>query len=81
MIAYITTGKLTDAQTVTLDEPLPLAPTRVRVVVEPLATRTPRPYRVVIDAIRDRQRDRGHHPPTREAVDRYLAEERASWGA
>ncbi len=34
--AYVVTGTLTDEHTVTLDEALPLAPTRVRVVVEPV---------------------------------------------
>lgn len=77
--AYVVMGTLTSAKTVTLDEPLPLAPAKVRVVVEPLAPPAPRPYQDVVAAIRERQRTRGHQPPTREAVDAYLQAERDSW--
>ena len=34
--SYIVTGTITDSHTVILDEELPLGPTRVRLVVEPL---------------------------------------------
>ena len=34
--AYIVTGTLTDQNTVTLDEALPLTPMKVRLAVEPL---------------------------------------------
>jgi hypothetical protein len=77
--AYIVTGTLRDAHTVTLDEALPLTPTRVRLVVEPLPPAGPRPYHEVVAAIRQRQRQRGHQPPSREAVDAYLQAERDSW--
>ena len=36
--AYIVTGTLTDAYTLTLDEAIPLMSQKVRVVVEPLVT-------------------------------------------
>jgi carbohydrate-binding DOMON domain-containing protein len=78
--AYIVTGTLTDAQTVTLDEALPLTSTKVRLVIEPLSSTSPRQYREVIAQIRERQRARGHKPPTREEVDAYLQVERDSWG-
>jgi hypothetical protein len=78
--AYIVTGTLTDAQTVTLDEALPLTPTKVRLVVEPLSPVSTCQYREVIANIRERQRARGHQPPTREEVDAYLQAERDSWG-
>ena len=78
--AYIVTGTLTDAQTVTLDEPLPLTPTKVRLVVEPLLPASPRRYQEVVAEIRERQRARGHQPPSREEVDAYLQAERDSWG-
>ena len=77
--AYIVMGTLTDADTIRLDEALPLARAKVRVVVEPVAAAGRRPYATVIAEIRDRQRARGHQPPTREAVDAYLRAERAAW--
>jgi hypothetical protein len=77
--AYIVTGTLTDAQTVTLDEALPLTPTRVRLVVEPLLPASPCQYQEVMAEIRERQRVRGHQPPSREEVDAYLQAERESW--
>jgi len=78
--AYIVMGMLTDAHTVTLDEALPLTPTKVRLVVEPLSPASQRPYHEVVAEIRDRQRARSHQPPTREEVDSYLRAERDSWG-
>lgn len=77
--AYIVIGTLTDNRTVTLDEPLPLAPTKVRLVVEPLPPVSQRPYQEIIAEIRKRQRARGYQPPTREEVDSYLQAERESW--
>lgn len=77
--AYIVTGILTDHHTVTLDEPLLLTPTKVRLVVEPLPPVSPRPYQEAIAEIRKRQRARGHRPPTREEVDSYLRAERETW--
>ncbi|MGH7964894.1 MAG: hypothetical protein ACRERD_24280 [Candidatus Binatia bacterium] len=76
---YIVTGTLTDAQTVTLDEALPLSPTKVRLTVEPLALTSQRSYQEVVAAIHERQRIRGHQPPTKEEVDTYLQAERQSW--
>lgn len=61
--AYIVTGTLTDAQTVSLDEALPLTQTRVRVVVEPLLSASPRQYQEIMAEIHERQRTRGHKPP------------------
>jgi hypothetical protein len=79
--AYIVTGLLRDERTVVLDEAVPVALGRVRVVVEPMpATEGPRSYREVIDSIGERQRLRGHQPPTRDSVDSALRAERESWG-
>ena len=78
--AYIMTGTLIDAKTVTLDEALPLTPTKVRLVVEPLSSASARRYQEVIAEIRQRQRVRGHQPRTREEVDTYIQAERDSWG-
>ena len=77
--AYIVTGTLTDAYTLTLDEAIPLMSQKVRVVVEPLVTTSPRPYREVIATIRARQQARAHQPPTREKVDAAVRAERESW--
>jgi hypothetical protein len=76
--AYIVTGTLIDGNTVKLDETLPLPPNRVRLVVEPLAPPVDS-YQEVMAAIRERQRQRGHRPPTRAEVDAYLEAERESW--
>ena len=78
--AYRVTGTLTDDHTVTLDEPLPLRPMKVRLVVEPLSPPPRRSYQEVISSIRTRQGARAHKPPTREEVDDDLREERDSWG-
>ncbi len=77
--AYVVTGLLTNAQTVTLDEALPLSPMRVRVVIEPLASEPRRSYQEVMSGIRARQQARGHCPPTQEEVDAYVHAERESW--
>ena len=77
---FVVTGKLTDEHTVMLDEALPLSPTRVRLVLEPLSPESRRPYREVMADIRRRQKARGHLPPSREEVDGYLRAERESWG-
>ncbi len=77
--AYIVTGTLTDAHTVTLDERLPLNPMKVRLVVEPFSPKPQRAHQEVIAEIRKRQLARGHQPSTREEVDAYLQTERDSW--
>ena len=76
---YIVTGTLTDVQTVTLDEALPLKPVKVRLVVEPLDGEAQQPYQEVIAEIRQRQQARDYQPATREEVDAYLQAERDSW--
>lgn len=77
--AYIVTGTLTDEHTLKLDEALPLAQTKVRVMVEPLAPTPKRPHSEVIAEIREQQKARGYQPPTREEVDASLQAERESW--
>ena len=77
--AYIVTGTLTDAHTVTLDKALPLKPVRVRLVVEPLSPPHRHSYYEVIAEIRERQKARGHQPSTKEEIDTYLQVERDSW--
>ncbi len=74
--AYVVMGTLTDPPTVTLDEELPLKPMKVRLVIKPLLTISKRPFQEVMAEIRERQRLRGHQPPTREDAERYLQEEK-----
>lgn len=74
--AYIVTGTLTNERTVTLDEALPLSSIKVRLVVEPLAAVSARPYHEIMAAVRERQVARGHRPSTTEEVDAYLQAER-----
>ncbi len=77
--AYVVTGTLTDTRTVRLDEEVLLPSTKVRLVVEPLVSTSRRSYEEVMAAIRERQRARGHQPPTREEADAQVRSERESW--
>jgi hypothetical protein len=78
--AYIVTGTLTNARTVTLDETLPLTPAKkVRLIVEPLLTELERPYQEIMSEIRKRQYDRGHQASVKEEIDMYLQSERSNW--
>jgi hypothetical protein len=76
---YVVTGTLSNGRRVELDEALPLGDARVRVSIEPITASNVRPVRQVIAEIRREQQACGYVAPTREEVDRYLAEERASW--
>ena len=76
---FTATGVISDAGILTLDQALPLSPGRVRVIVEPLPTREGRSHREVMEAIWERQRRRGHRPPTRSEVDDAIRGERESW--
>lgn len=78
--AYVVTGSLTDARTVTLDEALPAEQGKVRVVLELLPV-APRPMDLIAfeRMLRERQAARGHVPPTKEEIDAYLKAERESW--
>lgn len=77
--AYIVIGTLNDAQTVTLDEALPVTTAKVRLVVEPIEPTARRDYQEVLSEIRQRQQNRGHQPSTQAEVDAYLQAERDSW--
>jgi hypothetical protein len=77
--AYVVTGVVTDGRTVTLDEGLPLANGKVRVVVEPLPPLAEESYSEVMAEIHRRQELRGHQPPSREEVDAIVQSERDSW--
>ncbi len=78
--AYIRTGELREGRSVLLDEAVPLAAGRVRVTVQAIERARPlRAHAEVLTRIRPRQLACGHLPPTKEKVDRRIAEERASW--
>ena len=76
---YLVTGTIFDEHTVALDEPLPIKEGKVRLTVEPIATKQCS-YSEVMSAIRERQRLRGFQPPTRAEVDAYIEAQRNSWG-
>jgi hypothetical protein len=76
---YVVTGTLSNGRLVELDEAVPLGDAKVRVSIEPITASNVRPVREVIAEIRKEQQESGYVPPTREEVDRYLDEERASW--
>jgi hypothetical protein len=62
---YIVTGTLTDQNTVSLDEALPITATKVRVTIETIKDRQLRPLVDVLAEIHERQRARGHTPQPR----------------
>ncbi len=76
---YQLTGELTDDRHVTLDEPVPLAPGKVRVIVEQVAGDTKPDLAAFEQTLRARQAARGHVPRTKEEIDAYLNAERDSW--
>jgi hypothetical protein len=78
--AYTGTGTLSDGNTVTLDQPVPLPPGRVRVTVEPLPGHEPeRDLRSQLGAIRERLRASGYRFRTKAEIDAQIAAERSSW--
>jgi hypothetical protein len=78
--AYIVTGTVRDRQTITLDEALPADAIRVRLVIEVLPQKPKVSIEEFEKELRERQRQRGHVPRTREEIDAYLQAERDSWG-
>jgi hypothetical protein len=76
---YVVTGRLSNGRLVELDEAVPLGDAKVRVSIEPITATDKHPVHEVIAEIRKEQQECGHVPPTREEVDRYLADERATW--
>jgi hypothetical protein len=79
--AYIVTGTLTDPKTVHLDEALPVAAGKVRLVIEPAAAPPPQQsLEEYLADLRKRQAARGHVPMTVEEVENYIKAERDSWG-
>ncbi len=76
---YVVTGTLSKGRLVELDEAVPLGDAKVRVSIEPLPAGKVRPLREVIAEIREEQRKSGYVAPSREEIDRFLADERESW--
>lgn len=78
--AYVVTGTLTSATTVQLDEPLPMADGKVRVVIETAPAPTEKPnFRQVVQAIWEAQRLRGHVPRSAEEIEEQIREVREGW--
>ena len=77
--SYVVTGTLTDGQTVTLDESVPVPGERVRLTIEPISLHAGTSYRETMAAIRERQKARGHRPPSRSEIDARVEDERDSW--
>jgi hypothetical protein len=81
--AVIVKGRVTDSRHIELDEPVDDIAGEVEVTVRPL-TRTQEDGATDIEALmRIVDEWRGKHPDqlrSKEDIDRYLAEERASWG-
>jgi hypothetical protein len=78
--AYSSVGTLSDEKTVILDEPIHLPPGRVHVIVEPLPEgESVYDWLDKLQAIRQRLRESGHRPRTREQVDKQIQSERESW--
>ena len=76
---YIVTGTMTDQNTVTLDESLPISDAKVRVTIETLNEPQTRDLSEVLDEIHQRQQSGGFKPPTPQEVETYLRQERDSW--
>ena len=77
---YVVTGTLSDAHTVSLDEPVTLSSPKVRLVIEPLESARVRTYREVMASIRAGQAARGYRPRSRAEVDASIVAERDAWG-
>jgi hypothetical protein len=78
-LTHTVTGTVTDANTVKLDESLPLHSVKVRVTIEALPASRPNRYWEVMTDIRKRQHARNHQSPTPADVQRFVSEERKSW--
>lgn len=78
---YQVIGSTEDGTTIVLDAPLPVRG-RLKMQVEPVPLAeapTVARMREVLAAIHERQRARGHKPPTAEEVDDYIKQLRSEW--
>lgn len=76
--AIIVTGNLIESNTIRLDESVPFANGKVRVIIENLETSKRTSWEVLAE-IRKRQQDRNFKPSLKEDIDKYLSLERDSW--
>ena len=79
--SYTTTATLSNKKTLVLDEPVPMAGSRVRVTIEQL----PETHSGVnllerLSAIHQALQASGYRPRTREEIDAQIQAERDSWG-
>ena len=72
-------GELTDNRHVTLDEPIALTEGKVRLIVEVVPGGAKPDLAGFERILRERQKARGHVPPTKEEIDAYINAERDSW--
>ena len=70
---------VTDSRTVRLDEPIPMASSRVRVIVEAARMVGEMSHEEFLAWLRERHEARGALPRTREEVDASLRAERETW--
>ncbi len=77
--AYAVTGTIEGGQFVRLDEPLPLAAGKVRLIVESVESKPATTGEEFEAMLRERQRARDHQPRSKEEIDAHLRSERASW--
>ena len=73
------TGELTDNSHVTLDEPIPLAVGKVRLIIEEVPPEAKSDLATFERTLRQRQQAHGHVPRTKEEIDAYLNAERDRW--
>lgn len=76
---WTTTGTVTDATTVRLNEPLPVSSGEVRVTIEVAEAPEKPGWLQVLEQIWADQKARGHVPMTKEEIDDFMREERAGW--
>lgn len=79
---YTVMGTLIDGKTVALDEAIPIASGRVKMLVEPLPVESADArdiVQIVSDEMQRRRANRNYVPRTREEIDRAMREERDGW--
>ncbi|MGC8638914.1 MAG: hypothetical protein ACP5XB_03425 [Isosphaeraceae bacterium] len=77
--AYVVSGSLIDSRTISLDEPVPAASGKVRVIVELARSGRKMSHEEFVAWLRERHEARGAIPRTREQIDASLRAERESW--
>ena len=77
--AFSVTGTLEEGQIVRLDEALPIAVGKVRLIIEAVETIQATSGEEFEAMLRERQWARGHQPRSKADIDKQLNAERASW--